>query len=36
MDLRILPVMTIVERVIMIPRIKTELDLGVVALYKRG
>jgi hypothetical protein len=32
MDFRILPVMTIVERVIKIPRIRTELDLGVVAL----
>jgi hypothetical protein len=32
MDFRVLPVMTIVERVIKIPRIRTELDLGVVAL----
>jgi hypothetical protein len=32
MDFRILPVITIVESVIKIPRIRTELDLGVVAL----
>ena len=31
MDFRILPVTTIVERVIMIPKIRTEVDLGVVS-----